>query len=56
MAVRHDRLCFGTDYPFEVHNGRDYKWYLDNLSNIDLSAEDKKAFLGGNMAKLLKLD
>jgi aminocarboxymuconate-semialdehyde decarboxylase len=56
MAVRHDRLCFGTDYPFEVHNGRDYKWYMDNLSHLDLSEEDRKAFLGGNMAKLLKLN
>lgn len=55
-AVRHDRLCFGTDYPFETHFARDYRHYLDNLAAMDVSDADKKAFLGGNMARLLKLD
>jgi predicted TIM-barrel fold metal-dependent hydrolase len=55
-VVRHDRLCFGTDYPFETHYGRDYQHYLDNLSGMNLSDADKQAFLAGNMARLLKLE
>jgi predicted TIM-barrel fold metal-dependent hydrolase len=55
MVVRHDRLVFGTDFPFEVHNGRDLKYYLDSVRRLDVSEEDRKAFLGGNLAALLKL-
>jgi predicted TIM-barrel fold metal-dependent hydrolase len=56
MVVRHDRLVFGTDFPFEVHSGRDLKYYLDSVRRMDISEEDRKAFLGGNLARLLKLD
>lgn len=56
MTVRHDRLIWGCDYPFEIHNGRDIKYYLDSVRNLDISEEDRKAFLGGNLLKLLKLE
>jgi predicted TIM-barrel fold metal-dependent hydrolase len=55
-VVRRDRLCFGTDYPFETHFGRDYRYYLDNVASLDVAEADKQAFLGGNMAQLLKVD
>lgn len=56
MTVKHDKLVFGTDYPFEIHQGRDYKYYIDSVKNLDIPEESKAAFLGGNMARLLKLD
>lgn len=56
LTVRHDRLCFGTDFPFETHAGRDYRQYLDSIRGLDIPEASKKAFLGGNMAKLLKLE
>ncbi|MBE6033036.1 MAG: amidohydrolase [Clostridiales bacterium] len=55
-VVNHDRLMFATDYPYEVHTARDYKYYIDSLDAMDISEEDKKAFLGGNAARLLKLN
>jgi predicted TIM-barrel fold metal-dependent hydrolase len=55
-VVRRDRLVFGTDYPFEVHAGRDFKYYLDSVRHLEIPEEDKKAFLGGNLAQLLKLN
>jgi predicted TIM-barrel fold metal-dependent hydrolase len=55
-TVKHDKLIWGTDYPYEIHAGRDIKYYIDSLDNMDISKEDKKAFLGGNVAKLIKLD
>ncbi|MCL2493231.1 MAG: amidohydrolase, partial [Clostridiales bacterium] len=54
-AARPDRLCFGTDYPYETHEGRDFNYYLDQLDGIGLTREQKDAFLGGNIAALLKL-
>ena len=43
------------DYPFEIHNGRDLKYYIDTLDQIAAPEEDKKNFLGDNAAKLLHL-
>lgn len=54
-VIRHDRLLWATDYPYEIHAGRDFKYYIDSLSQIDAPEEDKKAFLGDNAAKLLNL-
>lgn len=56
MTVRHDRLMWGCDYPFEIHTGRDIKYYLDSVRSLDISDVDKEAFLGGNLLRLLKLD
>ncbi|QGP91505.1 Amidohydrolase [Neomoorella glycerini] len=55
MTVRHDRLLFGCDYPFEIHSGRDIKYYIDSVRNLDIPEESKRGFLGDNLAKLLKL-
>ena len=55
MTVRHDHLMWGTDYPYEIHAGRDLKYYIDSVKGLDISEEDKKAFLGGNAAKMLKI-
>lgn len=55
-TVKHDKLIWGTDYPYEIHSGRDLKYYIDSLDQMGLSEESKKAFLGGNLAKLIKLD
>lgn len=53
MTVRRDRLVWGTDYPYEIHGGRDLKIYIDNVRSMDIPEEDQSAFLGGNMARLL---
>ncbi|MBE6032465.1 MAG: amidohydrolase [Clostridiales bacterium] len=55
-CVKHDHLLWATDYPYETHEGRDFRYYIDSLDQMDISEEDKKAFLGGNAARLLKLE
>lgn len=54
-VVRHDRILWATDYPFEIHAGRDLKYYIDSVNSMDYPEEDKKAFLGDNAAELLGL-
>jgi predicted TIM-barrel fold metal-dependent hydrolase len=55
-VVNHDRLVFGTDYPMECHNGRDLKWYVDNVKAMDhISEESKNKFFGDNIVKLFNL-
>ena len=55
-TVRHDHLLWGTDYPYEIHESRDMRYYLDTLNGMDVSEESIKAFKGGNIARLLKID
>ena len=55
MTVKHDHLMWGTDYPYEIHAGRDLKFYIDSVMNLDIPEEDKKGFLGDNAARLLKI-
>ncbi|MDR1246542.1 MAG: amidohydrolase [Clostridiales Family XIII bacterium] len=54
-AARHDHLLWGTDYPYEIHDGRDLKYYINTLDSLDIPESSKKGFLGDNLAKLLKL-
>ena len=54
-VARGDRLCFGTDYPYEIHEGRDIKYYLNTLDEIGLTKQQKEDFLWNNLAALLKL-
>ncbi|MBW1803235.1 MAG: amidohydrolase [Deltaproteobacteria bacterium] len=50
-----ERLCFGTDYPFEIHNARDVKAFIDNIKALDIPEQDKKNILGENIKRLFKL-
>jgi len=54
-SARSDRLCFGSDYPYEIHESRDFKYYLDTLDDIGLTKQQKDDFLWNNLAALLKL-
>ena len=55
MTVQHDHLMWGTDYPYEIYAGRDMKYYIDSVMNLDIPEEEKKGFLGDNAARLLKI-
>jgi predicted TIM-barrel fold metal-dependent hydrolase len=54
-TIRADRLCFGTDYPFEIHDARDVKEFAENIGHLDLSEQDKRNILGENIRRLFKL-
>jgi predicted TIM-barrel fold metal-dependent hydrolase len=54
-TIRCDRLCFGTDYPFEIHDTQDVKTYIDNIKALDISGKDKQNILGENAKRLFRL-
>ena len=54
-VIRVDRLCFGTDYPFEIHEARDIKAFIDAIKQLDLSESDKRLILGENIKDLFKI-
>jgi predicted TIM-barrel fold metal-dependent hydrolase len=54
-TIRPDRLCFGTDYPFEIHDSRDVREYAQNIKQLPLSDQDKRNILGGNIKRLFKM-
>lgn len=54
-TIRADRLCFGTDYPFEIHDSRDVKEFAENIKHLDLSEQDKRNILGENVKRLFKI-
>ncbi len=55
MSIKHTRLCFGTDYPFEFRRPADYRAYLAAVKRLEISEEDKKAILGGNVLRLFRV-
>ncbi len=55
MAIRTDRLCWGTDYPFDIHEPEDVKIYIDNIKQLDIPEPDKRNILGENVKRLFKL-
>ena len=44
-------ICFGTDYPYELNKPYYTKKLLEDLTRIDVSEEDKQAFLSGNLLR-----
>jgi predicted TIM-barrel fold metal-dependent hydrolase len=56
LAFRPDRICFGTDYPFDVHSAPDFKLFIDNIKGLDIPENDRKMILGGNARRLFKFD
>ena len=55
MTVNHDKLLWGTDYPYELYEAQDLKIYIDNVKAMDIPEESKSGFLGDNIARLLGL-
>ena len=49
------RLCFGTDYGFEMHEAADIKLFIDNIKKLDLPEQDKRNILGENVRRLFRL-
>ncbi len=54
-VIRTDRLCFGTDYPYEIHEAEDIKAFIDNIKRLDISETEKRNILGENVKALFKL-
>ncbi|MFQ5914667.1 MAG: amidohydrolase family protein, partial [Nitrospinota bacterium] len=55
LTVRPRRLCLGTDYPQEMHNGADIRAHIEGIRALDLPDEEIEGILGGNIAAILRL-
>jgi uncharacterized protein len=53
--LRTDRMCFGTDFPFDIRVPQDVKYFIDNIKALNIPDKDKKQMLGGNLKKLFKI-
>ncbi|MBI2934383.1 MAG: amidohydrolase [Chloroflexi bacterium] len=54
LGVRPDRLCFATDYPFEMRRSADFRAYVSGIKRLDISERDKANILGGNARRLFR--
>jgi aminocarboxymuconate-semialdehyde decarboxylase len=55
MVLKPERLCFGSDYPWEMGRASDLKAYINAIERMELPEEAKKKILGGNMLELFKM-
>ena len=55
LAIKPERLCFATDYPFNFSRPGDLKTYIGGIEGLDIPEEDKEKILGGNMKALFNL-
>ena len=55
LIMRPDRICFGTDYPFDIHNAQDIRLFIDNIKKLDIPEIDKRLMLGENIKNLFKI-
>jgi len=54
--IRSDRLCFGTDYGYEINEAIDIRQFITDIKSMDISETAKRAILGENMRRLFKID
>jgi predicted TIM-barrel fold metal-dependent hydrolase len=54
-VIRTDRICFGTDYPYEIHDPQDVKVFIEEIKQLNISKSEKQNILGGNVARLLNI-
>lgn len=50
-----DRLCFATDYPYEMNDPAYVKGYIDQVGQLQISEESKMRFFGENIKELFKI-
>jgi predicted TIM-barrel fold metal-dependent hydrolase len=54
-TIRADRICWGTDYPYDIHEARDVKNFADVIKQLDISEQDKRLVLSENVKRLFKV-
>jgi len=54
-TIRPERLCFGTDFPFEIHEPRDVREFIENIKGLEISEKGKRDILGENARRLFRL-
>ena len=55
MVLKPERICFGSDYPWEMARASDLKAYINGVKRLDIPEKDKVNILGGNVLRLFKV-
>ena len=55
LNIRTDHTCFGTDYPFDIHNAEDVRAFVNTIKQLDIPETDKRLMLGENIKNLFKI-
>lgn len=55
MVLKPERICFGTDYPWEMARSSDLKAYVNGIKRLDIPEKDKVNILGGNVLRLFNV-
>lgn len=53
--IRADRLCFGTDYPYDVKIAGDVRYFIDVVKKLDIPEANRRLILGENIKRLFKI-
>jgi len=55
MVMKPERICFGSDYPWEMARPADLKSFINGVKRLDIPEKDKINILGGNVLRLFKV-
>ena len=55
LTIKPGKLCFASDYPFEMSRPADMRAYISGIKRLDIPETNKMKILGGNMRKLFKV-
>ena len=55
LTMRTDRICFGTDYPYDMHTAEDIRSFIDSIKELDIPENDKRSILGENIKSLFRI-
>ena len=55
VTFKTDRILWGTDYPYDMHEAVDIKRFINVIKKLDIPEKDKKLMLGGNARRLFKI-
>jgi len=54
LAIKADRLCFATDYPWEMSRPGDLKSYINGIKRLNIPEKSKAKILGENIRRLFR--
>lgn len=55
MVIKQERICFGSDYPWEMGRESDMKAFIGAIKRLKVSEKAKINILGGNTLRLFGL-
>jgi len=55
LVLKPERICFGSDYPFEMARASDYTGSISDVGSLDLPEQQTRDILGENAKRLFNV-